>query len=235
MWNIAICDDNKDVLDDLFEKVIEYYGNNSGAIIKYEDEKELLEDIKKGKEYHIVLMDIDLNGTNGIEIANKIFVMNIMTQVIFISAYEKYFQDVYYAKHVYFLIKPIEIEKLAIALTMAHKNLSEMESEVFAISHKGIILNLRQSEILYFEKVNRKVMVVTKKNSYTISGRITDPLERLDGSFVRCHGSFLVNLKQVKSMSSTNLELVTGENIPISRTFRQKVRDRYIEILERQL
>ena len=58
--------------------------------------------------------------------------------------------------------------------------------------------------------------------------RISKEVERelCDKDFVRCHTSYIVNLFYVKGIKKLNIELITGEVIPISQPKRKEFMER---------
>lgn len=81
------------------------------------------------------------------------------------------------------------------------------------------------ADILYFESSRRQITVHLKNEDYTFYGKL-DALEKdlADRDFVRCHQSFLVNAKQIKSVQNDALQLRTGDTLPVSRSRRETVR-----------
>ena len=52
--------------------------------------------------------------------------------------------------------------------------------------------------------------------------------EAADGEFVRCHRSYIVGVKYIKSVSKTDITLDSGAKIPLSRSHYQTVNQAFI-------
>ena len=51
------------------------------------------------------------------------------------------------------------------------------------------------------------------------------------GHFVRCHQSYWVNLKHVQAIGSNHFTMDSGSGIPISRTYLQEAKQRFLHEL----
>ncbi|MCI8646592.1 MAG: response regulator [Firmicutes bacterium] len=84
----------------------------------------------------VILMDIKLGEKNGIKAAKEFQAVQPDAQIIFMSGYDDYYLDVYEVEHVYFLHKPIEREKLRLAIDRALAHLQASSKPYFALSGK---------------------------------------------------------------------------------------------------
>ncbi len=83
---------------------------------------------------------------------------------------------------------------------------------------------IRYSEILYFENVEKKTVAYTLKNVYEISKWLNEIEEIMPKSFFRCSKTTIINLAKVKSFSPSFgskivMNLIDGEKIYVSRKF----------------
>ncbi|PKM53198.1 MAG: DNA-binding response regulator, partial [Firmicutes bacterium HGW-Firmicutes-5] len=91
---------------------------------------------------------------------------------------------------------------------------------------------LKSDEILYFESLGRKIKVVTDETEYEYYYTISALEKELDPvRFVLCHRSYIVNLKNVKSIKTKTAILKNGVMIPISPKRNQKVYDAFTRYL----
>ena len=125
MLHIAICDDDRQVLDSLHEKLIKAAGDMVGAVEKYNSGEKLLFSFAGSKaRIDVAILDIMLGNDNGIELAKRLREIRPETQVIFLSGHEDYFIQVYDVEHIYFLKKPVKEEDLRKAVELAKKNIT---------------------------------------------------------------------------------------------------------------
>ena len=92
MIKIAICDDAISCLSDLRRTLEKYDFKEEYKIYEYLTGTELLEDMPTIR-FDIVIMDVELEGENGIEIASKVKAIDRGVILLYASFYSIYFQD----------------------------------------------------------------------------------------------------------------------------------------------
>lgn len=233
MYNVALCDDEKIILDLLGEQLAEIAGNKLGEVFSFESVNGLVELISKGDtEIHIVFLDIKLGKSNGIDIASKLREINPDLQIIFISGYDDYYLDVYNVDHLFFLRKPIKLDALSRALARAENRLAANDSEMFFAKSKKFSINLRLCDILFFEKDLRRILVHSFDETLPFYGKFDDITPQLNSRFIRCHNSYIVNIANVKRMEGSLFIMANDSFIPISRTRAHDARTAYLDYLE---
>lgn len=229
--NILIIDDNKDHLQELKQMVSEITKDEIQCCTSNKTAMELI--IEDQYRPDIVFMDIQLNDTNGIELAKEIFVINPHVQIIFVSGYDDYYLDVYAVEHIYFLKKPIDPEKLSTAYLKAYDKIKKIEKEVFIfhIGHQKMILPYH--DILYFEKLKRKVLIYAHGQEEQISFYATmdELIKQLPDNFIRCHNSFIINIDAVMGYRHDRVK-IESHYIPVSRKYKEVVHQAFYRNLE---
>ena len=88
---IAICDDSKEQLA-LLEDVVEKLGIKNAEIDCFYNGDSLLSHLIKKEDfyYQIYLLDIEMPGMNGLEVAKEIRTMDKRAVIIFITSYSDY-------------------------------------------------------------------------------------------------------------------------------------------------
>lgn len=197
---------------------------------------QLLEAVKTGKKYELVFMDIELSdGQNGIDVAEKLHTLMPNAQVIFITSYAKYSQDIF-LKQINlagFLLKPLDQEKLDILTDKALQRIKNASARKIVLTFRQKNFTLLTDEILYIESVGHMVFI------HLIGGRTENGYEKLaeigrllPASFAQCHQSFLVNMGEIVSLEGNSAVLSNGEAIPVSRSRYAVFRDTYFKYLE---
>ena len=219
--NILICDDNKAVLDYLSNILINKYSNcNVTKCSNYED---IVNNIRINK-FDILIMDIVLDGKNGIDIVkdNENYLSN--TQVIYITGYDDYIEDCFETNLVYILRKPISEDKLLQAVNKALSNIrEENKSIVVKIGKDNKRINIR--DINYVESEGRLIKFNLHNEVITVYGKISDVEEDLGLLFVRVHKSYLVNMDRIVNYTIDKVELNNGKVLPISRTYNKSCKE----------
>ena len=76
---------------------------------------------------------------------------------------------------------------------------------------------------------------ITVKEEHSFYSRVGDVEAKLDGRFVRCHQSFIINLEHVSSMRSNSLIMDNGSVISVSQSKQKKVRVELTRFLGRTI
>ncbi len=215
---LAICDDDTSQRDYLFNVVTSWAKKNRHLIeIKqYEEAKLFLFDYSEEKDFDILLLDIEMPGMNGIELAKAVRRGNSTVQIIFITGYYEYFSDGFDVSALHYLIKPVDERKLYPVLDKAVENLSYRQRSVLIATSDGAI-NVSLADILYIESENVYVNVHTVHVTYRTRMTLGKFAEQLDETFFKVHRSFVVGLKYIKKITRTDITMTNGETIPISR------------------
>ena len=69
-------------------------------------------------------------------------------------------------------------------------------------------------------------MIHTYENVQVCHDKISDMEERMGETFVRCHQSFLVNIKHVRRLNKTSMTLDNGYELPVARAKFKEVSSR---------
>lgn len=80
-------------------------------IYQYTEAKLALKDIEKIKP-EVIFTDIEMGDMNGMELANKIYEIYPHTNIVFVTAYDKYAVDAFELSATDYILKPITLERL---------------------------------------------------------------------------------------------------------------------------
>lgn len=119
----------------------------------------------------------------------------------------------------HYLVKPFPKEKFE---EVFYKAEGKARRGMQAVPH--LIIRIENSsykipadKIHYIESDNRKVRVVTETESYSYYARLSDLEEELRDFFFRIHKGYLVNLEYIQEFSKTEVTLLSGERLLISK------------------
>jgi DNA-binding LytR/AlgR family response regulator len=191
------------------------------AFFEVNDADALRDLVASGLAIDILLADVMMpeGAPSGIELVRELFPPSSGTQVIFVSGFLDQATEVYAADHLYFLLKPIDSDKLADALSRALAAIEKRRQRPTMLriktGRKERLINART--ITYLESGLHRVTVHTLDGSYETYAKLDDLAAQLPRGFTRCHRSFLVNLAQVSALNNDSLTLRDGTEVPISR------------------
>ena len=217
--NIAICDD-----ENLQVELLETYVLNWAKERNKKIQVKLFYNAESfdfawsmDKTYNIILLDIEMPGKNGIELAKKIRKEDSLINIIFITAISDYISEGYDVEAINYLIKPIKEDKLYECLDRAIEKIP-IEEKTILIDVDGEIIRLIEKDILYIEAFSHSVDIHTSQETYRVRKNISTMESELDqNSFIRCHRSYIVNLRHIKRIGKTDIVLDNDDLIPVSR------------------
>lgn len=91
---------------------------------------------------------------------------------------------------------------------------------------------LQPEEILYIETSRHKNIFHTTSRTYSIYRKMDELEAAMEGlDFVRCHQSFLVNMRYIRRISSYVMTLTTGQELSVPKARYREVKQRYGEYL----
>ncbi|MBC8546406.1 response regulator transcription factor [Clostridiaceae bacterium NSJ-31] len=230
MYRIAICDNNELHISHLQQLVERSLSGHDCVITCFSDGKRFLDWLEmNGCTFDIVLMDISMGKVSGVELAQRLGELSPACQIIFVTGYLSLTPEAYEAPHLCLVVKGELERRLPAALHRALENLERQEEEFLALERKGQSLVLRQSAILYLERMQRITEIVCEDGGLASTYEpLEQILERLDRCyFVQCHKSYAVNLRKVSVFRKNGFVLQNGKTVPISRKHLEAARDAF--------
>lgn len=226
--NVLLVDDDKQALDLLKQHL------QSFSFIKIVGEvhsgEEAIRFLLENESIDLLMLDIEMGGITGLEVANHIQSTHPNISVIFTTGHAGFALEGYKSHPVDFLTKPIDIIRLEQALNKVKELKTPTQPKItnqkigLKVS-KGIQI-IDVGDILYIEKKGRTISIVSKNNE---SIRSSDTMQNLENifapyEFYRSHQSFLVPINQIKAIypddfsRSYTIDLMDNQTkIPLSR------------------
>jgi len=76
-------------------------------------------------------------------------------------------------------------------------------------------------ELIYIKSEGHYLNFFTTNQKEFVRGRLKEIIEKIPLNFVRCHQSYIVNKNYIRYISSTEITLKNGVNIPLSRKYKK--------------
>lgn len=215
---IAICDDDASQREYLLELVGLWAKKNRhlAKVRQYAGAEEFLFAYSEEKDFDILLLDIEMPKISGIELAKTVRRGDEAVQIVFITGYYEYFSDGFDVSALHYLIKPVDKGKLYPVLDRAVKHLAYRQRHVLISTSEGDI-KVSLADILYVEAENVHVVIHTEQGNYRTRTTLGRFMEQLDDTFFKTHRSFVVGLKYITKITKTEITMINGDVIPISR------------------
>jgi two-component system response regulator LytT len=202
---------------------------------------------------NLVFLDVQMPGLTGLEAARRLVDREDCPDLIFVTAYDQRAVEAFEVNAVDYLLKPVELARLELAVGRARKrrtrggpigdqldalvrlvrDTKERRNQVAVRLGDRFVL-VQADEIIYASLADDSITIVTGQVSGTSNFRTLDELQaRLDPSvFWRVHRSHLVNINKIKEIVpwfSRNYLLrmkdAKGTEIPVSRLQTRRLRE----------
>jgi two-component system LytT family response regulator/two-component system response regulator LytT len=181
-------------------------------------------DIIQSARPDLVLLDVQMPGLTGFEVARRLFEAGLDSQLVFVTAYDPHAIQAFDVNAVDYLLKPVEADRLTTAVDRVRRRLAserrpapgggeldrllqllsqrQEHREQLAVKISDRFLLIQADEVVHASVDNDVITVVTNSLSGTSNYRTLDELQaRLDPAvFWRVHRSHLVNINKIKEI-----------------------------------
>jgi len=234
--HIAVCDDEKNCLDNMEQLLKSYPGISRTEY--YQKLEDLSAALKSGITYDLILMDIEWNQSteNGIQFAAQYNLLSPQTQFIFVTAYnDKFSQKIFWEtiNLCGYLVKPVQKENLEKLLDKVRDKI--FSSEALMVQHGGTTEKIPSSQIRYLESKAHQIVIHTLSGEVTIYEKLDVYEKRLHKDFVRIHKSFLVNMRYIRRIEMKEVTMQDGTVLPVSKARYSASRDKYFRFMRAML
>lgn len=227
MFHIAICDDTTEIrllLQQYFKK-FEAEADFPLALDAYASGEALLK--ADPTSYDLLILDVQMEGMNGIETARRIRQAGGQMTIIFFTNYVQYALEGYEVQAYRFLLKPLTYEQFSDVVGTALRQMRERKQDCLNIRQKDSVTRIVIAEIAYVE-TERGHIVLHTKGKETISSSMT--MKEIEETlsihrFFRCHTAYLVNMREIKKVTQQSVVLKEDTVIPLSKHRRKEMKE----------
>lgn len=227
--NIAICDDNiydSSHLESLVDMA--FYGNTRDYDCEvFSTGDSLLEYLNKNPlAFQIYLLDIEMDGKDGVQTAREIRAQDGDAIIIFVTNHAELMSQAFKVLAFQYIVKPFEDES-AIEIILSALNLLQSRKSLFQYSVRKKTCTLYQSQIEYIESIGRKILLHTVGGEVQeYYGTLKDAAAKTAGlSFAQIHSSYIINMEQLETVDAQGVRLRSGTHLTISDKYRRSFND----------
>ncbi|WOC33191.1 MULTISPECIES: LytR/AlgR family response regulator transcription factor [Caproicibacterium] len=222
MLAIAVCDDDQPFLQIVCQKIRHFFKAAQIAIedTYFSQSRDLLREVTYGKRYDLVLLDIEMPGHSGLDIAKAVHEKLPNCLIAFLTSHSEYAIDAYELS-VFRYIPKCELDRrLEPALTDALRilQIEENQSYIFKGINHGL-LRVPYREIVYINKSNRNSYFhLLSQKVYAQRKPLKDVYEELcSEDFLLIDRGYIVNILHIMRLENGNAVCRDGTRIKISR------------------
>ena len=175
----------------------------------------------------LIFLDIAVEGAAhaGIELARQVHALRPACQIVYLTSHIQYATEIFDTDPLYFVLKP-ELDSRLPAIYEKYVARRGGLNTLLRFQRKGGETLVHTADILYCEHRERKIDVVTVQQTLTVYRKMSEVQHMLEGwGFVRCHNSYIVNLRYVTDFCRSGFTLQNGAIIPISRSYYPRVKE----------
>ena len=230
MIKIAVCDDEIKIIEDI-NRMIKKHQPNAG-VATYSNGESLLKAMEEDS-YDVVLLDIDMPGLSGMDVAAAMTEDKKKSLIVFVTAHDELVYDSFKYHPFAFVRKKYLEEELISVLKDCQKEI-ESKDRHFLFKSEGKIVSLVTQDITYFEAEANYLVIHEKNTIYRMRGTMTSVENRLrNDGWVRIHKGFLVNQEHIRTLKMEEVSLDTNEKLPIGKAYADEAKKsilRYMRI-----
>ena len=218
---IGLCDDESHVHETVTKSIEDYQKDRKCRIelVHFYSAGELLE---SGENIPILLLDIDMPQTDGIEAAYRLREQGRECRIIMLTSKRERFKDAFKIGAYRFVTKPVDTDELWEALDDARDTLLGYAQAELRFGRT--VCMVRQYQIDYLQACGDYVKVYVGEKVCESTKSLKNWKEELDGRlFIDCHKSYIINLRRIRKVGKDMIFLENGEEIPIARRRRHDV------------
>jgi len=185
----------------------------------------------------LLLLDIEMPGLGGIEVARHLAHLPEPPAVVFITAHDRHAVEAFEVNALDYLMKPVRAARLVAALRRAHAagapsparlaRAGGVSREYLSVAERNRIVLVPLNDVVYFKAEQKYVTLRTREREHLIEEALSALEEEFAPRFVRIHRSFLVAVsairgfeREAKGEDEAHWQVVLDglpEKLPISR------------------
>lgn len=226
---IVVVEDNRILREREIEAIRKALKDYDYKIVEYSDFTKELKKLIQTPDFKIYVLDIELQNSSGIDIANYIRDFDDTSEIIMCSFHYELEYKVLKSK--------LKILDFVSKYDNAYVNLTNLILEVFnkhsrkvlKITDKNTILFIVMKDILYIskEKNTRKCVIKTFNNEYLVNKNLEEIKQELNSDFIQVSRNCIVNQNNVEeyNFKDSKIKFKNGEEIDVVlKSFIEKIK-----------
>lgn len=229
MLRIAVCDDENQMVQShvkSLEEGLQEVGIG-GEIVPYTSSENLLYDIMEDKfHFDLLLLDIEMPGCTGMEVAERVKPYLPNVKIIFITSHIEYAIDAFELSIFRYVPKSDIAKRLPGAIRDVLKLLEIEDGKVYTIQNRSRLEKIPYREILNIERDGKNALIYTEENEYKVRKSLQQVYSELESEeFIYIDRGCIVNMIHVMQIKEGMAILKNGASLPVSRSHLQEVKE----------
>ena len=223
MIQIAICDDEKKILDEVSGYIKNYAEKKSDLdieVFRFDSARTLISTLEDGKSFDVFVLDVYIGDEIGTTLARDIRKSGIESPIIFATTSLEHAPQGYETGTLRYLIKPLDPKKFYEALDAAIQQAEKVNERMITFKTENGIETINANHIMYSEAHEHyQYIMLNDRRQIKVRNTVTELLTTLmrSGGFARVGSAYIVNLRNVKNIATYKVELYNDMSVPIPR------------------
>ena len=236
MFRIAICEDEKVVLD--FESsLVKQWAADSGCPLEldtYISSEQFLFESEDKAPYDLLIFDIQMKNMNGMELAKKLRARGCDAVIIFVTGVPDYAIEGYEVGAVRYILKPVKPEVLKQLLDAAYAERQKKTEDYFVLGQGADVERICFEKIVYIEARGHYVFLKGKDFEREWKAGFAETAAAFEGRGFFClRRGLMVNLAHVARITRTDCILDDGEALPVARGVYKELNEAFIAFFKK--
>ena len=225
---LAIIDDEKAFAERLRSYVLTLFAEKHTAVdITVTDNSEFI--LYNGKQFDVILLDIEMPGCSGIDLASKLNEKKCIDEKPFIILVTNRDGLVFDAlkQQPFSFVRKSHLDDLKPCFD---RLITLCESDIYYLIKSGRdIERVALKDIFYLEKQKNYVIYHTSRGMISERTTLDKKSDLLNKGFLRTHIGYMVNIRCIEKIQTADISLSDGTIIPLSRKYSEAVRKQFFE------
>ncbi len=226
---IILCEDSSQDLLSLakhVEQILDQTTDLPYTITPYQSSHQLMFDLEDKAKADLYILDIDMPGINGIDLADQIHKLYPYAMVFFYTSHMEFATVGYRVDAKRFLLKGDDLSFMKEALAFACQQYDALIKNCIQISYYHSTINVPVSDIIYVQKDKRLLAVHTIRETMFDSRGVKELYDAIhNASFIMLDRRSFVNLSYVQRIDADRLVLFNGDKLPFSENRIAEIRE----------
>lgn len=223
MIRIALCDDDQKILDETSRCIMCYAQEKDRENLKivcFNSALSLQFALDDAGSFDVFILDVYIGDEMGTALAKSIRKRGIESPIIFLTVSLEHAPEGYETDALRYLMKPVNPQKLYEALDAALLRAEKIGERLVSIKTENGIERINVNHVMYSES-HAHYQYIMLENGRQLRSRMTvsDLYAMITeyGGFIRVGSAYIINLRNIKNISTTQLHLYNNISIPIPR------------------
>ena len=233
MIRIAICDDEKKMLDEMSGYIKNYAEKKNKCeleVFRYDSANSLMSAIEDGRAFDVFLLDVYIGDEMGTSLARDIRKLGIESPIVFATTSVEHAPQSYEMGTLRYLIKPINPAKFYKALDVAIASAEKLGERLIKLKTENGVESINASHGMSSEAHDHYQYVrLLDGTQIKVRRTVTELFAILSkhGGFIRVGSAYIINLRHVKNVSRNEVLLYNNVSVQIPRGKHNEIKNAF--------